>query len=61
MFTGFTLGVGVGTWIYSTLKFQADMGILLSFMFLMNMLAAITLIPALAVWLERLLPGRGRT
>ena len=61
MFTGFTLGVGVGTWIYSALKFQADMGILLSFMFLMNMLAAITLIPALAVWLDRLLPGRGRT
>ncbi len=51
LFTGVTLAVGVGTWIFSPLKFQADMGILLTFMFLVNMLGAILLLPALAAWL----------
>ena len=51
IFTGCTLAVGVATWIFSPLQFQADMGILLTFMFLMNMLGAIFLLPALAVWL----------
>ncbi|MCG8380129.1 MAG: MMPL family transporter [Proteobacteria bacterium] len=46
--TGITLAVGVMTWIFSPLKFQADMGILLTFMFLLNMLAAIFLLPAIA-------------
>jgi len=48
VFTGFTLAIGVSTWIFSPLKFQADMGILLTFMFLVNMLGAIILLPALA-------------
>ncbi len=48
VFTGVTLAIGVATWIFSPLKFQADMGILLTFMFLMNMLGAILLLPALA-------------
>ena len=48
IFTGITLGIGVVTWIFSPLKFQADMGILLTFMFLVNMLGAILLLPALA-------------
>ena len=48
IFTGVTLAVGVITWIFSPLKFQADMGILLTFMFLLNMLGAIILLPALA-------------
>ncbi len=48
IFTGLTLAVGVGTWIFSPLKFQADMGILLTFLFLFNMLGAILLLPALA-------------
>ena len=52
IFTGFTLAVGVATWIFSPLKFQADMGILLTFMFLLNMLGAIVLLPALASWLH---------
>jgi hypothetical protein len=50
VFTGITLAIGVATWIFSPLKFQADMGILLTFMFLVNMLGAILLLPALA-WL----------
>ena len=52
IFTGVTLGVGVATWIFSPLKFQADMGILLTFMFVVNMLGAIVLLPALAHWLR---------
>ncbi len=47
-FTGVTLAIGVGTWIFSPLKFQADMGILLTFMFVWNMVGAIWLLPALA-------------
>ncbi len=52
IFTGFTLGASVGTWAFSSLQFQADMGILLSFIFLANMVAAIVLIPALVRWLD---------
>ncbi len=51
LFTGITLAVGVATWIFSPLKFQADMGILLTFMFLVNMLGAVLLLPALAHFL----------
>lgn len=46
--TGITLATGVATWIFAPIKFQADMGILLSFMFLWNMLGAMILLPALA-------------
>lgn len=48
IFTGLTLAVGVSTWFFSALKFQMDMGILLTFMFLVNMLGAIIILPALA-------------
>ncbi|OUS15673.1 hypothetical protein A9Q88_10355 [Gammaproteobacteria bacterium 50_400_T64] len=51
IFTGVVLGVGVGAWIFAPLKFQADMGIMLTFMFVINMLAAIIVMPALARWL----------
>lgn len=61
MFTGATLCVGVSTWAFSALKFQADMGMLLSFMFLINMIGAVTLLPALAVTLERWFPRRIKT
>ena len=39
--------------MFSPLKFQADIGVMLTFMFLVNMLAAIILLPALAAWLIR--------
>lgn len=52
-FTGLTLAIGVATWIFSPIKFQADMGILLTFMFLWNMIGALTLLPALAHFLVR--------
>lgn len=51
--TGITLAVGVATWAFSPLQFQADIGLMLTFMFLVNMLAAILLIPALAAWLVK--------
>ena len=51
-FTGVTLAIGVATWVFSPIKFQADMGILLTFMFTFNMLGALTLIPAIAWFLK---------
>lgn len=48
LFTGITLAVGVSTWVFSSLKFQMDMGILLTFMFVVNMLGAILVLPAIA-------------
>ncbi len=42
------LAVGVATWIWSPIKFQADMGLLLTFMFVWNMVGALWLLPALA-------------
>ncbi len=48
LFTGITLAIGVSTWFFSALKFQVDMGILLTFMFLVNMLAAVLILPAVA-------------
>ncbi len=49
--TGVMLAVGVATWVASEIKFQADMGLLLTFMFLWNMVGAVLLIPALAALL----------
>jgi len=51
IFTGITLAIGVFTWVFSPLQLQADMGILLTFMFLVNMLGAILLLPAIATWI----------
>ncbi|CAD5274223.1 conserved membrane hypothetical protein [Alteromonas sp. 38] len=51
MLTGITLSIGVITWVLSPIKFQADMGLLLAFMFLWNMLGALILLPALAHFL----------
>jgi len=51
LITGVTLAIGVSTWFLSDLKFQVDMGILLTFMFLVNMLAAVIVLPALAAYL----------
>ncbi|RJF98212.1 efflux RND transporter permease subunit [Noviherbaspirillum saxi] len=48
---GVTLAAGVVTWVWSPIKFQADMGILLTFMFVLNMIGALVLIPALSHFL----------
>jgi predicted RND superfamily exporter protein len=48
---GVTLAAGVITWALSPIKFQADMGILLAFMFIWNMIGAVVLIPALSHFL----------
>ena len=53
IFTGITLAIGVVTWVFSPLQFQADIGIMLTFMFFVNMLGAIILLPALAAWLVK--------
>jgi len=58
IFTAITLAIGVATWAFSDLKFQADMGKLLAFMFIVNMVMAMTVLPAFAVWLEQVFPRR---
>jgi hypothetical protein len=54
LLTGLTLSLGVGSWAFSALQFQADMGILLAFAFLANMLGALLLLPALALLTDRI-------
>ena len=53
VFTALTMSVGVLTWMMSALKYQADMGLLLGFLFLVNMFGAICLLPALGSWFFR--------
>jgi hypothetical protein len=60
IFTAITLALGVVTWSFSPLKFQADMGKLLAFMFIVNLIMALTALPALAVVLEKILPRKSR-
>lgn len=50
-FTGLTLAIGVGTWYFSDIQYQKDMGFLLLFMFLWNMVGALWLLPSLACFL----------
>lgn len=47
LFTGLCLATGVCTWMFSPIKFQADMGLMLTFMLLWNMVGALWLLPAL--------------
>jgi hypothetical protein len=54
VFVALTMAAGVSTWVFSALKFQADMGLLLSFMFMTNMIMAVTVLPAIAVVLDLL-------
>jgi predicted RND superfamily exporter protein len=58
IFTGLTLSVGVVTWVFSPLQFQADMGLLLTLMFFMNMVGAIILLPALIGIMQLIKPQR---
>jgi len=58
IFTAITLAIGVWTWSFSDLKFQADMGLLLTFMFMVNMIMAVTMLPALAVVIDMVFPRR---
>lgn len=51
VFTGCTLALSVALWVLSPIKFQADMGVLLAFMFLWNMVGALVLLPALAAFM----------
>jgi uncharacterized protein len=61
VFTALTMAVGVATWTLSDLKFQADMGLLLAFMFFVNVLGAICLLPALGAFFfrDRATPAAG--
>jgi predicted RND superfamily exporter protein len=46
-FTGTTVIGGIGFWVFSSLRFQAEMAQLLIVLMLINMFAAVTLVPAL--------------
>jgi predicted RND superfamily exporter protein len=46
-FTATTLVGGIGVWIVSNLRFQAEMAQLLSILMVVNMLGGIVLVPAL--------------
>ncbi|WP_312936905.1 RND family transporter [Pseudomonas sp.] len=61
LFTGLCLAIGTCTWIFSAIKFQADMGLMLTFMLLWNMIGALWLLPALARFLIRPEQLAGRT
>jgi hypothetical protein len=63
VFTAVTMTIGVATWSFSALKFQADMGVLLAFMFFLNMVGALFLLPALAAFLlgRHAAPRRARS
>jgi predicted RND superfamily exporter protein len=60
IYTAITFAIGVSTWSFSPLKFQADMGLLLTFMFFLNMVMALTALPGLAVTLDTLIPRKSR-
>jgi predicted RND superfamily exporter protein len=60
LLTGFTLAAGVVTWAFAPIKFQADMGLLLAFMFLLNMLGTLILLPSLTCFLLPKGIGLGR-
>ena len=53
IFTSIALAVSVSTWLFSDLQFQADMGLLLVFMFVTNLFGAIFILPALGHFLIR--------
>ena len=57
VFTAVTMSLGVALWYFSDLKFQSDMGVLLAYMFFVNMLGAVLLMPAIT----RFLMGRRMT
>jgi uncharacterized protein len=57
-FTALNFAVGVSTWSFSPLKFQADMGLLMTFMFMVNMVMALTALPGLAVVIDTLIPRK---
>jgi len=56
LFTSLTLIVSVAMWLFSGLQFQADMGLLLVFMFTANLLGALLMLPALAWLCSKFLP-----
>jgi len=48
MFTAVTLAIGVGFWIFSSIKFPAEMGLLILVLMIFNMISALVFIPALS-------------
>jgi hypothetical protein len=57
-YTALNFAIGISTWSFSPLKFQADMGLLMTFMFMVNMVMALTALPGLAVVIDTLIPRK---
>ncbi len=62
MFTAVTLALGVGLWVFSTIKFPAQMGLLILLLMVFNMMSALIFIPSLVgtikpVWVKNM--GKG--
>ena len=60
VFTSLALIASIVTWLFSGLQFQADMGLLLLFMFTANLFGAIAMLPALAWLCDRIRPLRAQ-
>lgn len=60
VFTSLALIVSIATWLFSGLQFQADMGLLLLFMFTTNLFGAVMMLPALAWVCNRIRPLQPR-
>lgn len=59
--TALTMSIGVATWTMSALKYQDDMGLLLAFLFLVNMFGAIFILPSLGAWFFRQKKSDGKS
>jgi hypothetical protein len=46
-FTGATVALGVFSWVFSSIRLQARLGVILGALLLLNMLGALILLPAL--------------
>jgi len=55
-----TLTVGLMLWVFSPLKFQAYMGVLLAILLLLNMLGALLLLPSMIVILKPRFVNKGK-
>jgi len=47
-----TLTLGLASWVFSSLRFQAEMGTFFALLLLFNMLGALLLVPSLVVLIK---------
>ena len=52
MFTALTIAVALLPWLFSSIKFQAEMGLLILFLMIFNMIGALVFVPSLTAALK---------